>query len=101
MRISRHKVYRNMSGVTISAAVVSERLRDVLRAEYGELRHAAERLARKIGCDPRAARNWLYGINAPRLADAIELAAECEAVADEINRLIIERRKQRACSPST
>lgn len=93
MSISLSKVASNPH-----EAVVANRISTVLKAAYSEQRNAIKRIANKIGRDPRAVKAWMHGECAPSLASAIELAAQCDALAAEINRLIEERRRQ--CLPS-
>lgn len=77
------------------AATYSDVVVDVLRREYGPLKHAAKLLARHAKTTPRTAENWLAGTNAPNGEKLINLMAECNTLADEINRLIHDRRASR------
>lgn len=86
--------------VTTFPEQVTERISAAIVREFGHWRNAAKVLAAKTDTNPRSVQNWLYGVNAPRLAEAIALAAECDAVADEIMAMIAERKAQR-CSRST
>lgn len=74
-------------------------LRDALlkaiAREYSPLRSAAEYLARAANKTPRAAKNWLSGTNAPDAEALIELMASCSSIADEVERLVAERRAAR------
>lgn len=82
----------------MSAAIVApvrQRLLDAIRREFGPFRFAAEMLARASQKTPRAARNWLSGLNAPDAEALIELMAACNSIADEVNSLVEERRKAR------
>lgn len=67
-----------------------------LRQEFGPLRHAAKLIARKAGATPRTAEAWLAGRNAPYGEHLVNLMAECDGLAAEINNLIRERRR---CGP--
>jgi hypothetical protein len=44
---------------------------------------------------PRTAENWLAGEHAPNGENLVELMAACSELADEINRLVAERRAAR------
>lgn len=63
-----------------------------LRQEFGPLRHAAKLIARKAGATPRTAEAWLAGRHAPYGEHLVNLMAECDGLATEINNLIRERR---------
>lgn len=76
---------------------VTERISAALRRAYADQRHAAKRLARATGRDPRAVQGWIYGDTAPPAAALIDLAAECDELADEILKMIAERKA--ACAP--
>lgn len=67
----------------------------VLKREYAPLKHAAKLLARHARTTPRTAENWLAGTHAPNGEKLINLMAECETLAAEINRLIAARRAAR------
>lgn len=79
-------------------ATVSEVVTGYLRRECGPLRHAAKLIARKARATPRTAEAWLAGRHAPYGEHLINLMAECDALAEEINRLVEERR---TCSRSS
>jgi hypothetical protein len=81
--------------LTTYSAVVFE----VLQREYAPLKHAAKLLARHARTSPRTAENWLAGTHAPNGEKLINLMAECSALADEINRLIAERKALRGTDP--
>ena len=86
---------------TVSAfdtEVVTARVSSVLRAAFGEQRNVCKRIGNTINRNPRAIKAWMNGECAPSLAAAIELAAHCDELAAEINRLIDERKRQ--CSLS-
>jgi len=76
-------------------ATYSDAVVDVLRREYGPLKHATKLLARHARTSPRTAENWLAGSHAPNGEKLINLMAVCDALADEVNRLVAERRKER------
>lgn len=80
------------------ASDIAARFSAAMRLAFGDQRNASKRIARSIDRDPRAVESWLYGECAPSLAAAIELAAHCDELAAEINRLIDERKRQ--CSLS-
>lgn len=77
---------------------VIERVSLALRRAFGGRHYAARDLADTINRDQRAVRAWINGECAPSLAAAIDIAAQCDEFANEINKLIEERRRQ--CSPS-
>lgn len=74
---------------------VKEALLEVIGREFRPLRFAQEMLARASGKTPRAARNWLDGRCTPDAEALIELMASCNSIADEVERLVAERRKAR------
>ena len=87
------------SGVSaLTAEAAAGLISEVLREKYGGARHAAKRLARSVGADPRAVKNWLQGTTAPRLADAMKLMAECEELQNAIIGMIEEARCARDAS---
>lgn len=97
--MSRSREARKMSGaVVLSTEALAASLSDVLRRRWSRYRSAAKELAAEVGADPRAAKNWLAGANAPRLADAIELMAADPEVEEHILSLVRGRREAR-CSP--
>jgi len=77
-------------------AVTSDRLRDRIGAWLRRSMLSPGRVAHKIGSDPRAVKNWFAGTNSPRLAEAINLMAECQEFADEINQIVKEIRLARS-----
>lgn len=87
---------RRVMSAVITAELLTERLTPILRRAYGDAKHGVKRLARAASVSPRTAENWLSGANAPRLAEAIRLMAECDDIASEINALIAEQRNARA-----
>lgn len=66
-----------------------------IRREFAPLKHAAELLARAAGTTPRTAKNWLAGAHAPNGEKLLNLMTECRELADEINRVVAERRAAR------
>lgn len=98
--MSRSCEARKMSGVaTLSSDAIATSIAGVLRRRWSRYRSAAKELAADVGADPRAAKNWLAGANAPRLADAIELMAADPEVEEHILSLVRGRREAR-CSRS-
>lgn len=65
----------------------------VLKRTYGGTPHAAKRLAQAARTSYRTAENWLMGANAPSGEALINLMAECEELAEEVGRLVAERRQ--------
>lgn len=90
MSMSRLETHRELHGQIITPELIAQRVGKVLRAQYGHIRHAAKRLARRTQADPRAVQNWMDGINAPHAAHLIRLMAECDELAAEINALVKE-----------
>ncbi len=80
------------------SASVAETVTDVLRREFGPLRHAAKLVARAARATPRTAEAWLAGLQAPQGEHIVNLMAECDALAEAINNLVRERR---GCSGSS
>ena len=66
-----------------------------IKREFAPLKHAAERLARAAGTTPRCAKAWLAGEHAPNGESLMSLMASCRELADEVNRLVAERRAAR------
>jgi len=79
----------------ITAEDCAERFGVILRRHTREMRNAAKRIARQIDADPRVVENYIYGRHCPPAAKLIELMAECTDLADEVNRLVAERRAAR------
>lgn len=90
----RHRNFRE-SPMSAVASTYSDTVFNVLRREYAPLKHAAKLLARHARTTPRTAENWLAGTHAPNGEKLINLMAECETLADEINQLIAERKAAR------
>lgn len=95
MRNQNAKVRLEMSGSTLTADICAERFGNVLRRWTGDMRNAAKRLGRRISSDPRVVENYIYGRHCPPAAKLIELMAECDELAQEVNRLVAERRAAR------
>lgn len=85
--------------VAIGPDPIALRVSTALNREAGHLRNAIKLLARRTGYDPRAVRNWFYGVNAPRAQELVALMIECDEVAAEINKMVAEG-KARRCTPS-
>lgn len=68
---------------------------DVLDRVYGPLKYAEKRLAKHANATPKAARNWLERLNAPSGENLLNLMASCDELADEINRLVAQKKKER------
>jgi hypothetical protein len=77
------------------AATYSATVFPVMQREYAPLKHAAKLLARHARTTPRTAENWLAGTHAPNGEKLLNLMAECTDLADEVNRLVAERRAAR------
>lgn len=78
-----------------AAMTYSDVVHDVIRRNYAPLKHAAKLLARAAGTTPRTAENWLAGSHAPNGEKLLNLMAACDELADEVNRLVAERRAAR------
>jgi hypothetical protein len=64
----------------------------VIDREYGALRHASKILGRHARVSHRTAEEWISGRSVPSGDNLINLMAQCEALADEITKLVAERR---------
>jgi predicted transcriptional regulator len=84
-----------MHAPAITAEVCAERFGGALRRWTSDMRNASKRVARQIDADPRVVENYIYGRHCPPAAKLIELMAECQELADEVNRLVQERRAAR------
>ncbi len=79
--------------MTAVTAEPGDRVRDVLRQEFGRFRNGVKLLAQAAGgVSPRSAENWLNGRATPQLESLVELMANCDALAAEISK-IVEARK--------
>lgn len=72
---------------TISNQTVTEVISGALNAAVSPFIRADKYVASKIKRNPRAARNWLDGHNAPGAAELIELMREFDEVYHEVLRL--------------
>jgi len=72
----------------MTAATYGQQFTMAIRREYAPLRHAKKILARMSDGSTRAAETWLAGEHAPRLDQAIMLAARCPKLRAELIRLI-------------
>ena len=79
----------------LTAEDCARRFSRVLRREYQWTKCADKWIARRIDVDQRTAQNYLYGAHCPPAHKLIELMAECSGLADEVNRLVAERRAAR------
>ena len=80
----------------MSDSTYSDTILTAIAREYGSLPHAAKLLARHARTSYRTAENWLAGICAPNGEKLVNLMAECQVLADEVNRLVAERRAKKA-----
>ena len=84
--------------VEMSYAITSdyrETILTVIAREYSAKRHAAKILAKHAKASYRTAEAWVAGRNVPSGAALMNIMAECEPMADAINRFVAERKKQR------
>lgn len=95
MRENSVKGRLEMSAATITAELCAERFGTVLRRWTSDMRNASKRIGRVIDADPRVVENYIYGRHCPPAAKLIELMAECDDLANEVNRLVAERRASR------
>jgi hypothetical protein len=80
---------------TTVSATYNDVVLGYIRREFAPLKHAAELLARAAGTTPRTAKNWLAGEHAPNGESLVALMVSCRELADEVNRLVAERRAAR------
>lgn len=86
------------SGAKIMSAVAAtygDMILTILQRHYAPLRHAAKLLARDANASHRTTAKWLSGDTSPSGESLIEMMAASPAVADEVNRLVAERRAAR------
>ena len=96
MRNSRQNHARNIrDAVEMNSPTYNELVWNVLDREYGPFKYAEKLLARHARATPKAARNWLDRQCAPNGENLMNLMAQCETLAEEINRLIAERKAAR------
>lgn len=81
--------------VSSMPSTYSDAVLTVIQRTYAPLRHASKLLARDAKASPRTAEKWISGQNAPSGEALIELMASCQELADEVNRLVAERRSAR------
>lgn len=79
----------------LTAELCAERFGTVLRRWSGDMRNAAKRIGRRINTDPRVVENYIYGRHCPPAAKLIDLMSECDELADEVMRIVAERKAQR------
>jgi hypothetical protein len=79
----------------LTADDCAARFSTVLRRRFAWTKCADKFIAGRIGADPRAAQNYLYGKHCPPAHKLIELMAECSELADEVMALVAERRAAR------
>lgn len=76
-----------MSGITSD---YRETVLTVIAQEYSPLRNGAKILARHAKASYRTAEAWVAGRNAPSIKSVMNIAANCRAMSNELNRLIAE-----------
>lgn len=81
-----------MSCVVIGQSDYRETILNVIAQQYATKRHAAKILARHAKASYRTAEAWIAGRNVPSGASLMNLMAECEVLADEVMRLVNERK---------
>ena len=81
------------SGIAVTTEVYSERIGEVLRAKYGELRHASKRIARLADASDRAARKWMGGECGPHVSALILLMAREPVVAAAVQQMVDQQRQ--------
>jgi hypothetical protein len=79
-----------MSATTAAAPSVGEIVHDVLRRNYGRLRHGSELLARDAKSTPRAAENWLSAANTPNAEKLVNIMKRCPELRAAIFELVQE-----------
>lgn len=81
--------------ISATTSDLRENILTIIKREYSAQRHAAKRLARHGKASYRTAEAWLAGRNAPSGPSLMNIMAECTPLADEVMRLVAERKKQR------
>jgi hypothetical protein len=81
--------------VTLTADDCALRLSAVLRRAFQWTKCSDKWIAQRIDVDQRTAQNYLYGKHCPPAHKLIELMAVCSELADEVNKLVLERRAAR------
>ena len=77
----------------IVAPTLWERCHQAIREAAASERHVAKRWARWLGRSKGTLENYLAGTSMPRMDDAVELAARCEAFEMKLLELIAERKR--------
>jgi hypothetical protein len=93
-QLSSQKAYLEMI-VTLTADDCALRLSAVLRRAFQWTKCSDKWIAQRIDVDQRTAQNYLYGKHSPPAHKLIELMAVCSELADEVNKLVMERRAAR------
>ena len=73
--------------VTVTGLVLN-----FVRATYGAMPHGAKLLARDTACSPRAAENWLAGLNGPSVEPLADLLAAHPPLKQQFDDHIARRR---------
>jgi hypothetical protein len=81
--------------VETSPSFYRETILTIIAREYGAKRHAAKILARHAQSSYRTAEAWISGRNVPTGHSLLNIMSECEALADAINGIVADRKKQR------
>jgi hypothetical protein len=81
---------------TITNDTITQAIASALKNAVGCFPSSAKIVARRVQRNPRAARNWLDGLNAPRAAEFIELAREF----DEIHEVYLHLTNRASHEPS-
>lgn len=76
-------------------ATYNEAVWNAIDRAYRPLKCAEKLLAKDAGATPKAARNWLDRQCAPNGENLVSLMASCVEVADEVLRLVEERKRTR------
>ena len=63
--------------------------------EFGRMKGGAKLAARAANVSERSTENWFAEKNAPNGEQLLELMASSDAIADEVLRLVAERRRAR------
>ena len=74
----------------LTQQVCAERVGTVLRQHFADQRNAPKRMSRRWRFTPRAFQGWLYGENPPAMHNLVALMAECDALKEEVDRLVLE-----------
>ncbi len=83
------------SHVSATVQQPSDVVRGVLRHEFGRFRNGIKLLAQAAGgVSPRTAEAWINGRASPSLQNIVPLMANCDALADAINKMVEERKCQ-------